>query len=267
MLVCSLLEAFRKTHGLRGKIIAPRSREEVCTVFCDPMELVLVDNDLICGPVIWRQLRARGLFYAHFYPTEYRRLFAREKLNLLSAYRRILRVDSRAALRVARPTAVDVILRAEAVAAKLTDPQYPRYALLFPEVNTSPGKVRYEFWEQIKGVIRFSGARPVINRGKSLYDEHGNEICSEIGIALLREIARRATVLVATRSGICDVVADVPTPQVVLYPNAVLDGAHIRTMGDMAGYPNEENRFQVSAYDSVGENEALERISSVLTRE
>lgn len=110
--------------------------------------------------------------------------------------------------------------------------------LICPDAQTSANmrQIPDGFWEELAAELKQRGFQPITNLGPTTKLISGTQ-----GVKIPLELVRPAAMLlggvIANRSGLCDLIADLPVKLTVLYPpgrlggGSMLDGASLKAMG------------------------------------
>jgi len=167
-------------------------------------------------------------YFAHFPRMELARAVGFKDFHFLDAYRVRLFLDEAAELSSARQPNEAELAHARAFLEKHGCPVGRTVILNIDARTTALGGVDPRYWPLLSAAIRTQGLHPFVNQGPTTQLVDGMK-GARFSLAEYRAIVVAAGAVCSVRSGVSDLVANLPVPQVVVYPDAnYLGGPLIR---------------------------------------
>ncbi len=158
-------------------------------------------------------------------------------INILDGFRVILGLPPDAELEMPRAPSTEEMDRARQL---FLDHHLDedKAVLICPDAQTSANmrQIPIYFWEELAVKLKERGFQPITNLGPTTKSISGTQ-----GVKIPLELVRPAAMVlgrvIANRSGLCDLIADLPLQLTVLYPpgrlggGSMFDGASLKAMG------------------------------------
>ncbi|WP_145928914.1 hypothetical protein [Termitidicoccus mucosus] len=218
-IVAGLAEAVRERYGLRVWM-AGKARLSFLSGLFPKAERYLdwpttIKPSTITTPVI----RGGAFYYAHFPGLELMRAVGYGGFHFIDAYRCRLGLTPQATLSTAlRPSMADVARATDALRACGFDPATT--ILVSTTTTTTPTSgIEESFWLDLRSELVSAGLRVVLNAALGSQPPPGWE-SMQIALPDVRATAMACVGVCSLRSGLSDLLCDLPVPHVVVYPQA-----------------------------------------------
>lgn len=170
------------------------------------------------GSIRTPDIRGGTLFHAHFPGLELMRAVGYNGFHFLDAYRCRFGLPPAATLERPRPPGPDDLARAVATLQAHGLPP-GRSVLLGLEARSTPmDGVDDAFWSRLVAALRAAGWHPFANGGPATRAPAGLPVVAS-PVEHLRGLALAAGAVCTVRSGLSDLLSDLPCPRVVVYPH------------------------------------------------
>ena len=167
-------------------------------------------------------------YFAHFPRMDLVRAVGFKDFHFLDAYRVRLFLDEQSELSAARQPSEEELTRARAFLEQHGCPVGRTVILNIDARTTALGGVDPRYWPLLSAAIRTQGLHPFVNQGPTTQLIDGMK-GARFSLAEYRAIVVAAGAVCSVRSGVSDLVSNLPVPQVVVYPDAnYLGGPLIR---------------------------------------
>jgi hypothetical protein len=201
-------------------------------------EIVCVPNAIDIRKIGEYEPQLGKYLYAHFPGLSMLEIVGRKGVTFGDCYKAILRVDENSPFDISRqPTrpeldkSIELLKRVGAVPGQTV--------VICPSaVSTSPyDRTPREFWGQLARSLEQAGLSIVVNRDPKEQVRSDEFTSVAVPLELFRAYVYSAGYMVATRSGLCDLVSDLELNLAVVYPYIIwhggrlIDGAGLQVMG------------------------------------
>jgi hypothetical protein len=227
-IVAGFAEAVARKHKVKVWMAGRRDLAFVADLF-PAVQRYIHWPDHMCAESIMTEIPRGGrYFFAHFPRMDLVRAVGFKDFHFLDAYRVRLSLPEEAELSPARQPNAEEIDRARAFLAKHNCPEGRTIILNIDARTTALGGVDPRYWPLLAAAFRVQGLHPLVNKGPTTLVAEGMRGAS-FTLAEYRAIVMAAGGICSVRSGVSDLVAGLPVPQVVVYPDAnYLGGPLIR---------------------------------------
>ncbi len=211
--------AVAKRHNVKVWLAGRKDLAFVADMF-PAVERYLHWPDHMRAETIMASRPAAGLYYfAHFPRMDLGEAIGFNGFHFLDAYRVRLRLRPDAELTGAKLPSQDDLNRAHAFLAKHELPAGRTVILNIDARTTALGGVDSRYWPWLAAAFRAHGLHPFVNQGPWTQLSDGLR-GAPFPLADYRAIAMAAGAVCSVRSGVSDLVCNLPIPQVVVYPDA-----------------------------------------------
>lgn len=227
-IVAGFAEALRKRHRVQVWLAGRRDLAFVADLF-PAVERYLHWPDHMRAETIMNEKPTGGTYYfAHFPRLELCRAVGYKDFHFLDAYRCRLNLNEEAELSSARLPTPEEMSAAQAFLAKHGCPEGRTVILNIDARTTALGGVDTRYWPLLAAALRTRGLHPFVNQGPWTKLTDGLKGAA-FALRDYRAIVMAAGAAVSVRSGVSDLISNLPVPQVVVYPDAhYLGGPLIR---------------------------------------
>lgn len=239
LMVCGLAAEIGKKVNCEVVVAGNGRFEFIGRLFRDVKRYVTLPKPLVNMEVGEANLIPTMYAFGHFRSLELMKVCGYRSLTLLDLYRSHFGLPEET--RMMRPSLPEAheLEEAEAILSQHGLPRGATALICMDSTTTPLIHGTPEFWGKLANQLRENGITPVANLSPGLQT-------SPIGLGLhlplrlVRAFVMAAGNFIATRSGICDLVADLPSRKAILYPQmahwggALIDGATL----SMFGFPN-----------------------------
>lgn len=251
-LVASVAEAVARHYGVRIWLAGRLDMAFLVRLFPAVEKYLHWPTHTACDVLWGTQVRGGTMFDAHFPDSEVVRKVGDQDFHFLDAYRCRLGLPPGTRLSRARLPGQDEVA---AVVAQLTKVgiEPGRFVLLGIDARTTPTTgVDLNFWQRIALRLRDAGLLPVINAapGTALPPE---SVCVAAPLARLRALAMTSAGVCTIRSGLSDLLCDLPIPQSVIYPDVRYFAGSLRAGTSFARYELDETPYEVTVTSGSAE--------------
>ena len=218
-IVGGFAEAVAKRHNLKVWMAGRKDMAFVADLF-PAVERYLNWPDHMRAESIITSRPTGGLYYfAHFPRMDLAEAVGFRGFHFLDAYRVRLRLRDGAELSPARLPSAEELTRARAFLAKHDLPAGRTVILNIDARTTALGGVDLRYWPLLAAAFRAHGLQPFVNQGPWTQLSDGLK-GAPFALSEYRAIAMAAGAVCSVRSGVSDLVCNLPIPQVVVYPDA-----------------------------------------------
>lgn len=225
-LACAFASEIRKAHGFDVGVVAGNPRYAfIGSLFPKPLRYAgWLESEF--DEQRSNVLAAGKFFYAHFPNLDLMRAVGHGGFHFLDAYRCRLGLPMNALPATSRPPSVEELTRACTYLEKNRLPP-ERTVVLCCDARTTPTTgIDAAFWLGLVARLRADGLTPVLNAGPSTPPLQG-VVSLPIALADFRPVVQAAGAVCSVRSGLSDLVCDVPCRRAVVYPDVAYWGGRL----------------------------------------
>lgn len=235
-LTCGLAWAIREHTGYDVVVAGKAGFAFIAELFPGVSRFVTLPKELWKQESGTTQIVSGEYMYAHFRSLELMRAVGYQGFHLLDAYKCLFSLPAQTTLE--NPRKLSDLELAEAKTFLEAQGLRPGFtAILCPNAGSTPiGNVDNAFWSELAFTLRENGLEPVVNVGPGTEVPKGLEGVA-FPLSSFRALVQQAGFFCGVRSGICDLVSDLPVRQAVIYPDIIyhagplIKGTALRTLG------------------------------------
>ena len=218
-IVGGFAEAVARRHRTKVWLAGRRDMAFVSTLY-PAVERYLHWPDHMSAESILTAMPGPGRYYfAHFPRMDLARAVGFKDFHFLDAYRVRLRIKAEDELTAARQPGAEELARAREFLARHDCPAGRTVILNIDARTTALGGVDPRYWPLLAAALRTQGLHPFVNVGPSTQLGEGMRGAS-FTLADYHALVTVAGAVCTVRSGVSDLVSNLPVPQVVVYPDA-----------------------------------------------
>lgn len=227
-IVGGFAEAVAQRHGIKVWLAGRLDLAFVADLFPAVHRYIHWPDHMNAETIMTPRPEGGRYYFAHFPRMDLVRAVGFKDFHFLDAYRVRLFLGEDAPLSAARQPTGEELARARTFLAKHNCPAGRTVILNIDARTTALGGVDPRYWPLLAAAFRVQGLHPLINQGPTTEISEGLH-GAPFSLAEYRAIVMAAGAICSVRSGVSDLVSNLPVPQVVVYPDAIyLGGPLIR---------------------------------------
>jgi hypothetical protein len=217
LLVHAFAREIEATHALRVAVIAGRPQYRFLSALFEH-RYSYAPWILDPGDALWAQdLRPGSFFYGHFPLMELPRMIGWRNFHLIDAYRCRFGLEEKAFPRLPKPPSTDEVSQSVQWLREKGLPPGRTLIIATAARSIRTDEICSEFWNSVVDIAVANGLKPV------LYAEPLSSVslpveAIDFTLAEFRAVAMAAGFFCGVRSGLCDLICNVPCRKVIIYP-------------------------------------------------
>jgi hypothetical protein len=218
-IVAGFAEAVAKRHKFKVWLAGRRELAWVSDLFPAVERYIHWPDHMRAESILTHRPMAGCYYFAHFPRMDLAHAVGFKDFHFLDAYRVRLFLRPEAELSEARLPNPEELARARSFLQQHDCPLGRTVILNIDARTTALGGVDPRYWPLLAAAFRTQGVEPFVNQGPWTQISDGLR-GAPFNVADYRAIAMVAGAVCTVRSGISDLVSNLPIPQVVVYPDA-----------------------------------------------
>lgn len=237
-MACGLAQAIINTHGGDSLIVFTKPQHHfIPSLFPGVTRSFIVPPHLQAANLGSPYFSQGKLFHAHFSPSNLMNLMGYKGITLLDGYRALFNLPLDVPVQPPTPPDISSVKEAKTALSEIGAVAEKTVILCPDAVSTNHlSRIPMQFWSDLALGLTQKGWTPITNLGPTTECIPGTKAVP-IPLPKFRDYAVAAGWVVANRSGLCDLIADLNVKQTVIYPDgrwyggSILDSSSLNAMG------------------------------------